>query len=212
MKKFFQKKILYFIPAVLAAAIFLLLPLPNSNLYLCVEFDSTCSSIKNCRLYYTTAASSEWSSLPCLDEDNNNSGSPLQARFRIEPSVLSDQITGLRLDLPDLSQIVCVRSVTVSSAGIIKKEFNPCYFFSDANIAASNSITERSLLPFRRIAYIATDASDPYLVFSEALIREISDCSSSYVWTRLLICLFLAAVYFSYRKKIFTVDISQQPL
>lgn len=212
MKKFFQKKFLYFIPAVLAAVLFVLLPLPDSNLYLCVEFDETCANIKNCRLYYTTAASSEYYSLPCLAEENNSSGTPLQARFRIEPSVLSEQITSLRLDLPDLEQIVCVKSVSVSSAGVIKREFDPCYFFSDANIALTNSITQRSLLPFRRIAYIATEAADPYLVFSDTLIREITDCSGSYVWTRLLICLFLAILFFSNRKKIFTADIGQQQL
>lgn len=212
IQKLFQKKFLYVIPAVLAAVVFLLLPLPDSNLYLCVEFDETSANIKNCRLYYTTAASSEYFSLPCLDEGNNSSGTPFQARFRIEPSVLSEQITSLRLDLPDLDQIVCVKSVTVSSAGIIKREFNPCYFFSDPNIVSANSITERSLLPFRRIAYIATAADDPYLVFSDTLVREISDCSGNYVWTRLLICLFPVILFFSYRKKIFTADIGQQQL
>jgi len=204
MKKIFSNKLVRIALAVLAAAVFLLLPIPYSNLYLSVEFEADSQDIKSCRLYYTTASSAEYSSLACLTEGNNVSGTPTQARFRIEPSLLSEQITSLRLDLPNAEQVVCVKSVSVSSSGIIKKEFNPCYFFDDSNIVFSNSITGRSILPFRRIAYIATDPSDPYLVFSDTLVREILDCSDNYVLTRLCICLFLVALFLSYRKKIFT--------
>ncbi len=204
MKKIFSNKVMRIALAILATVVFLLLPIPRSNLYLCVEFSAESQNIKSCRLYYTTASSPETSSLACLTEGNNVSGTPTQARFRLEPSLLSEQITSLRLDLPNQEQIVCVKSVTVSSSGVIKKEFNPCYFFSDANIMFSNSITGRSLLPFRRIAYIATDPSDPYLVFSDTLVSEIQDCSDNYVLTRLCICLFLAVLFLSYRKKIFT--------
>lgn len=183
---------------VLIAAIFVFMPLPASDLILRIYFDEIQGDF--CALYYSTNPGKNFSIeeyLPCnIDYDKK------MVEYRLDGSV-EDRLTALRLDWPNLAeQLICVKSITVSSGGVIQKEFNPCRFFAEENIASAHE-TSVTLVHPRDRAYLSCGADDPYQVLSDELTAEIRDCFSHRRLSRLFLCLFLGASWFLARKKLF---------
>ena len=122
--------------------------------------------------------------------------------FRLDSS-LQGHLTGLRIDLPNTEQVVGIKDVTVSSAGVVKHRYHPCVFLAPENLKAQNGIRTISLVNARAKAYVGTTSEDPYLILSDPLTAQIAGMFSHYLLTRLLVCLFLIACFASYRKSLF---------
>lgn len=193
-----RKQIIAFSAFALITAVFVLLPIPASSLYVRIYFGEISGSA--CTLYYSTDSAEGFSAEGQVSSEIDYAD--MKATFRLDGS-LAGHITGLRLDFPDAEQLINIKSITVSSAGIVKRQFDPCYFFLDENIAQSNGISSINLVPSRDHAYVATLADDPFLVLSPGLCREITGCFSRFRLTRLLICLFPAACYLVAKAGIF---------
>ena len=118
-------------------------------------------------------------------------------------SSLAGHLTGFRLDFPNQEQVVGLRDVTVSSAGIVKQRYNPSSFLAPENLKAQDGLYAVDRVESRARAYVGTTPGDPYLVLSDALSLQIARSFSHYRLTRLLLCLFLCACIVSYYKKPF---------
>lgn len=194
-----RKKILYIVLVLLLMFVFIMLPLPASDLRIRIHFDAIEGN--HLVLYYTTDSANDFSDAQSISqgiEQNTN-----QVTFTL-PSSLENHITGLRLDFPDEEQLLCINNITVSSAGTIKRQFNPCNFFSASNILHRNGITEVSLATAQARTYVLTSSDDPYMILSPDLCRQITDCYSHFRLTRLGICIFILGCCFFARKKVFT--------
>lgn len=196
-----KKKYILWAFLILISAVFVLAPYPASDIYLRFYFKDI--SGEYCALYYSTDSSGaiipEQYLAARIDPDLKVAG------FRLEP-FLSDGITRLRLDFPNEEQLLNITTVTVSSGGVIKKQYNPCDFFREENIVASAGIKGISLVKPRAIAYFATSADDPYVLLSPELTREIIGCRSNLRLTRLGICLFLSGCFLMFKKKLFSAE------
>ena len=170
--------------------IFIFLPHPASALYLRITFEQLEGD--DCFLYYTTDTDGNFSEDKCIasriDPDT------MQVAFRLD-GALDGHLTGLRLDFPHTEQLLGIRTVTVSSAGVIKKEYNPCYLFTQENFQMNHN-ADITLIPAWNRAYISTSADDPFLILSDALTSEITGCYSHQTGSRLLLCLFIAGCFF----------------
>ena len=188
-----------FIIIFLVVLAFILVPFPAADLYIRVHFTETGGD--SCSLYYTTTSNPVYTGDQCItsaiDYDLN------QVTFCLDAS-LEKELTGLRLDFPGSGNLIGIDNITVSSAGIIQKQFNPCKFFADENIIQKNDIPEISLVTARNRAYLLPGTTDPYVVLSPALTAEITDGYSHLRLTRLSICLFVVACVFFYRKNLFS--------
>ena len=184
----------------LGAIIFMLIPLPASDLILCITWsESDPIEPHNFFLYYAMdgqAWSEERKILGSLDEERG------VVSFQVDSS-LEGCLTGLRIDFPNWQQLVSVKNITVSSAGFPKKQYNPCVFFDESNQKAQNGLYAVDLVPTRARAYIGTTPEDPYIVLSDALTQQIAGLFSHYRMTRFFICLFALACYLSFQKKLF---------
>ncbi len=192
-----KQAIAFFVFALITAA-FVLMPFPASDLYIRLYFRDIQDS--KCSLYYSTDSAEGFSAQRLVPAEIDYADK--HVTFRLDSS-LAGHITGLRLDFPSLEQVICVENVTVSSAGVIKRQFDPCRFFLEDHIASSNDVSSVSLVTSRDIAYVATIPDDPYIVFSSGLCQQITDCYSRFRLTRLLVCLFPAACYLIAKLKIF---------
>lgn len=183
---------------VIASALFVVIPFPTADLFIRLHFDEINSD--SCSLFYCTDPYFSFSQEQCIisniDPDTNT------VTFRIDSSNIG-QITGLRLDFVNKEDTICVRDISVSSAGIIQKEYNPCTFFHTSNILTTNNTTF-SLLDIQDLAYIATTDNDPYVIFTNELTRDIMSHASSYRLTRALICVFVGVALILMKKKVFT--------
>lgn len=184
--------------AVLIAIVFVLLPLPASDLIIRIYFDEIQGDF--CALYYATNPDKVFTLdeyLPCdINYDKK------MVEYRLDGSA-EDSLTALRLDWPNLQeQLICVKSITVSSGGLIQKEFNPCRFFAEENIASSHETTVVLVHPRDR-AYLSCGSDDPYQVLSDELTAEIRNCFSHQRLSRLFLCLFLGCSWFLAKKKFF---------
>lgn len=189
-----------FILIFLGTIIFLLIPLPASDLILRITWaESDSIEPHNFFLYYTTDRQ-EWSDeqriLGSLDEERGI------VSFRVDSS-LEGHLTGLRIDFPNQQQLVEVKNITVSSAGFPRKQYNPCVFFVASNQKTQNGLYAVDLVPSRACAYIGTTPGDPYFILSDALTKQIAGLFSHYRMTRFFTCLFVLACYLSYQKKLF---------
>ena len=200
-------KIIKKIAIILVVIAFVLFPLPNSDLYFRVYFTNAdpraTADIEGgtCALYYAVGSPNAFSGEQVVQSDINQNSHC--ATFKLDGS-LAGKLTGLRFDFPNNDTLVCIYNITVSSAGIIQKQFNPCDFFVDENLIQINDIQDISLGTAMNRAYIKTGSTDPYVVFSDSLVAQITDGYSSYRLTRLCICLFIAAVYFMAKKNLFS--------
>ena len=180
--------------------LFLLIPLPASDLILRITWsESNPIESRDFFLYYTTDEQA-WSGgqkiLGSLDEERS------VVSFRVDSS-LEGRLTGLRIDFPNQQQLVEVKNITISSAGFPKKQYNPCVFFAAANQKAQNGLYAVDLMPASARAYIGTTPEDPYIILSDALTQQIAGLFSHYRMTRLFICLFVSVCCLSYQKKLF---------
>lgn len=184
--------------AILLSLIFVFLPLPASDLIIRIYFDEIAGD--SCVLYYTTDENpsfSEGKSVPSYIDHAQK-----KVEFRLNAN-LEGHLDNLRLDFPHLTeQLICVKSITLSSAGVIHREYNPCSFFAAENIASTQEISI-SLVHSRNRAYLSTGANDPFVILAPGLIRQIEDCYSHQTVSRLALCLFLFGSYAFARKKLF---------
>mgnify|MGYP006916068486 CR=1 FL=1 len=195
-----RKKIPFFI-IFFAMIIFFLIPFHSSDIYLRFYLDDP-EAIQpyDFYLYYATESSD-------FNPDQMIKASYDETRgiitFRLDSS-LEGHITGLRMDFPSERQLVIIKDITVSSAGIVKKEYNPCFFFADGNIVFRNGIYAVDLITAKSSTVIGTTPDDPFLVFSDDLNRRIISRFSHYYLTKFLICLFVAGCcYFYVKRKIY---------
>lgn len=177
------------------AVLFIMIPVPSANLYLRVHFDEI--AWDKCALYYSTTSSNSFTQEQCIISEVDFDKK--QVTFCLD-GTLSNQLTGLRLDFSNNEDLICIKSVTVSSAGIIQKEFDPITFFGEENVSHTNAAEITLVKPTER-AYILTEANDPFIILSESLVAEIADCFSSFRLSRLAICLFVAGCYIMYKRK-----------
>lgn len=186
--------------ALFGMLLFLLLPLPASDLILRIAWAESCPiESHDFFLYYATdeqAWSGEQKILGSLDEERSI------VSFRVDSS-LEGRLTGLRIDFPNQQQLVEVKNITVSSAGFPKKQYNPCVFFAAANQKAQNGLYAVDLIPAKARAYIGTTPEDPYIILSDALTQQIAGLFSHYRMTRSFICVFVLLSCFFYQKKLF---------
>lgn len=178
---------------VLITVVFTCWPVSPAPLHIRIYFDEIVGN--ECSLYYTTDTANGYSEerhIISSIEDGK------QVDFRLDAS-LAGHIRELRIDWPDQEQLLCVKSVTLSSAGVVQKEFNPCDFFSD--IVFQNDIADRVMVWARDRTYILTGGEDPYMVLGEDMVNQIQKCHSSYTLTRLAVCFFFfCCIYFGKRK------------
>lgn len=127
------------------------------------------------------------------------------AVIKLSPE-LADHITQIRFDFPEAEQVLSIKNVSVSSAGIIQHQYDPCDFFSESNIVAKNDIPEIDLIRSHRTAYFKTDQHDPYLLFDGRLLRDMLQYRSSYRLTRIIACLLILAGYALYRIRPFSAE------
>lgn len=195
-----KKKILFACIIFLLMAAFVLMPATASNLCIRIYFDEIQG--ENCALYYEVDCggfSQEHCIISAIDYDRK------MVKFVLEPS-LDGHITGLRLDFPDEQQLLCIKTITISSAGVIKREYNPCDFFAQENIIYSNGIDEISLATAQARTYVKTLSDDPHMVLSGELSQQLAGCYSHFRLTKLAVCVFLLASLFLAKKKIFRED------
>lgn len=196
-----KKKVVFACIIFLVMAVFIFIPAPTSKLYIRIYFDEIQGN--NCELYYAVDGMNAFSREQCITSaiDYNRK----MVEFALEPS-LEGHVTGLRLDLPGEPQLLCIKSITVSNAGVIKRQYNPCRFFAQDNITYSNDIDAISLATAKARAYFNAVSNDPYLILSDGLSRQIMDCYSHFTLTKLVVCVFLAGCFFLSKKKIFKED------
>ena len=192
-----KKKLMCLIPVFILMIAFILLPSRTSNLYLRIYFEEIAG--EHCTLYYSTDAMDVF----CLGQHQTSEidYDRKMVEFNLDPS-LDGHITGLRLDFPNTEQLICISNVTISS-GIVKRQYNPCIFFADETIASSHNIAGISSVPSRARVYISTSPEESYLIFSDALCRQITDSYSHYRLTKAAFCVFLLACFLLARRKIF---------
>lgn len=184
--------------ALLLALLFILMPLPASDLIIRIYFDDITGH--SCALYYSTDA--EKNLLPEQYITSEIDYAQMRVEFRLDGS-LENQLTSLRLDWPHLTeQLICVKNISISSGGVIRKEYNPCYFFADGNISSSHE-TYVTLVHPRNRAYLMTGTDDPYQILSDTLVDEIKGYYNHRILSRICLCLFIAGCWFFGKKKLF---------
>ncbi|MCM1027367.1 MAG: hypothetical protein NC432_13105 [Roseburia sp.] len=123
--------------------------------------------------------------------------------FRLDAS-LEGHITGLRLDFPNQEQLLSIGNITISSGGIIRRQYNPCVFFAEENIADTHNITALDRAPARESVYIVTSPNESYVVLTEQFCRQITKYYSHFLITKLAICAFFCGAFYLGRKKLFS--------
>lgn len=192
-----KKKILFACIVFLLMAAFVLIPAPASNLYIRIYFDEIQGEC--CALYYAVDGIETFSQEQCISSAIDYDKQMVE--FVLEPS-LEGRVTGLRLDFPVEPQLLCVKTITISNGGVIKREYNPCDFFAGENILYSNDIDAISLATARARTYISAVSDDPFLILSRGLCQQIMDCYGHFGLTKLAICVFLSASFFLAKMKI----------
>ena len=185
----------------LITIIFIFFPHPASDLYLRITFEQFEGD--GCSLYYTTDTDGNFSQEKCITSEIDPD--TMQVSFRLS-GALDGHLTGLRLDFPHTDQLLAIKTVTVSSAGVIQKEYNPCHFFAPENIGLNHNADVTLVLPRNRV-YVSTSEDDPFLILSDALTSQIDGCYSHQTGSRLLLCLFFAGCLFLARRKIFPTSV-----
>lgn len=202
-----MKKKLIALAALLLAAIFILLPGPSSGV--CLRFqlhipkDDT-AEYDDFKIYYTSHK------IPAFCEEQTIVGELTEATgvitFNLTPAIVDD-IGCIRFDFPQLEQEVAFKAISVSSAGVIKKNFNPCTFLAEENMDEEHDLKSVSISPaMGRVTY-ETYSDDPYLVFSNDLLYQIIKHNSHYRLTRFVICLLIGLGYFLWKRNLFHTEV-----
>ena len=179
---------------VILMLVFILMPIPASGLTIRLYFDEFQGD--SLVMYYTTDENPQMGSeqIIAVTVDAANK----LAVIKLSPE-LADHIDRIRLDFPELEQTLSIRNISVSSAGVIQHNYSPCDFFSETNIADKNDIPQISLVEVKKTAYIRTNESDPYVLLTSGLVRDMLQYRSSYQWTRFAACILLVFGYVLYR-------------
>lgn len=194
-----KKKWPYFV-ALILMILFILIPWPAADLFLRIHLDEAEGINPNdFYLYYGTTEAGFSSEQLIQGTYDAQTGI---ITYRLSAS-LEGKLTDLRVDFPSVEQLLKIKSVTVSSGGLAKKAYNPCYFFADANLADVHGIEAVNVVPTRAVAYVSTHTDDPYIVLSGALSKEVANHFSHYFITRILLCVFACACVFSAKRKLF---------
>lgn len=183
----------------LLALLFVLMPLPASDLIIRVYFDDIAGDF--CSLYYSTDENKSFSAEQCILSEIDYTQNSVE--FRLD-GALEKELTALRLDWPQsVEQLICVKDISISSGGVIQKQYNPCCFFADENIAFAHETSVTTVLPRNR-AYLLIGADDPYQILSDISVEEIKSCYSHRIISRICLCLFIVGCFFFAGKKLFT--------
>lgn len=179
--------------------LFIVLPLPASGLCIRLHF----SEITNPAgfLYYTTREN------PNISEDQKITGVYNEDRKEVSfwiDGIHAGELSALRLDFANDSQLIGIDGVSFSSAGVIKKQYNPVKMFGDRGVVQKNDIEALDLLTASKQVYILTAENDPYLLFSPDVLNAVNGSFSRYRLSRFLICLFLGIMYILYQCKLFS--------
>ena len=199
-----KKKLPFLIPILITIFVFLL-PVQNPGLKLRFYFYNTEGD--SYRLYYSTNYSSQMDEDKVLLADYNPELK--MATFSLSPELVRD-VSCLRLDFPPISQLVEIRDVSVSSAGMVTHRFNPSRFFAEENLTATNCISDMNVSPAKARAYFQVDGNNPYIVFSNPLLNKILFFRSRYIIPRLLFCLFVWIGFLLTRKNLFSFQKGQE--
>lgn len=174
--------------------VLIIMPFPTSGLTIRLYFDTFQGD--SLVMYYTTDENPnmgmEQIIVGTVDAENK------LAVFKLSPE-LADHIDLIRFDFPETEQTLSIRNISVSSAGVIQHNYNPCDFFSESNITDMNDIPQISLIEQKETAYIRTNESDPYILFHDGLVRDMLQYRSSYRLTRLAACILVVFGYVLYR-------------
>ena len=193
-----KKKILLVILAVFAI-LFVFLPFSGTDVFLRITLDENYPvNPDTFFLYYNNGSGY---SNDCVITATYNAEKGI-VTFRI-PDELGGRVSGLRIDFPNTEQVIGVKDVTLSSAGIIQKRYHPCFFFAPENVEAQNGLTAIDQVQVRARTYIGATSDDPYVVLAGPLSAEILHSASDYRLTRFLIVLFIAGCMITYHKKLF---------
>lgn len=198
-------KIVKIVIIFLISAAFLLVPFPAADVNFRLHFKDTVEG--SCALYYATDTAG-FSQEQCIIADVESETN--RVTFHLDSS-LENSLKGLRLDFPDGNNLICVDKVTISSAGIVQKQYDPSMFFGETNITNRNDIQDISLATAQDRAYVLTNGADPYVLLSSVLVEDVKDSFSHLFLTRLGILLFVAGCYFMYRKNLFSQRSRQEP-
>lgn len=179
--------------------LFIAVPLPASGVKLRMTFTEPLED--PVKLYYATNDNPTFSEEQSLVAEYNEAQK--RATFSLDSNLVKS-INCLRFDLPEKELVISIKDVSVSSAGLIKRHFNPCDFFADDNIDFENDFIERSTSPALGMASFHTGEKDPYVVFSNPLLNQILKQKSRYYGTRILIVLFLLGCHAFHKNHLFT--------
>lgn len=194
-----KKQVFFAGLAIVLSVLFVFAPVSASDLIIRIYFDDIEGD--DCVLYYATdienVFTQEKSVLSEIDDKQK------KVEFRLDKSC-EGHLTMLRLDWPQQAeQLICIKNITVSSGGVIQKEYSPCVFFEDRNIDLLQEVAVTKVYPRKRV-YLEIGSEDPYVILSGEMTQEIQSHFSHRRVSRLCLCLFLAGCYFISRKKIFT--------
>jgi len=193
-----MKKVKMIILLVVAIG-FVLMPVNASDIYIRIHFMEAQGS--DMALYYSTIENGGFNQTDCVASEIDYE--KMEVSFRLDGE-LEGQLNGFRLDLPAGENLIGIKNITVSSAGIVQKQFDPCDFFAVENRVAENGIAGISLIKPKNMTYIATEGADPYIVLAQKPVAQIADGYSHFRLTRLFMCVFAFAVYFFAKRDYFT--------
>lgn len=184
--------------AILLSLLFIFLPSSASDLIIRIYFDEIAGD--SCSLYYTTDENPFFSEEQCVAADIDYSRKKVE--FRLEGN-LEGHLDSLRLDFPHLTeQLINVKNITLSSAGVVRKQYDPCLFFAEENIASAHEVSVTLVHPRNR-AYLSAGADDPYIVLSQDLTGKVENFYSHRALSRAALLLFLFGFCLFARKKLF---------
>lgn len=180
-----------------AACAFIFYPFMCTDLHLKIYFAQD-SAYTECSLYYATTDAPDMSDDKLLYADMTSGKADL-----VLPRELCGNLTGLRLDLKEADNLICINRIELCSGGFVRKTFDASQFFAEANIAATNDIL--SLQNADIITYIGTSGNDPYILFGSEIVKQCNDAYSHYTGTKAFLCLFILTAFLLARKKIYTL-------
>ncbi len=195
-----MKKIIPYIVLAVVMLGILLFPVKTAAEYVRIEFPGNENGIlkgETCSLYYATAAPDAFNNDQRVDCKVDNDRKYIE--FKLDGE-LNNNIKGLRLDFPGEEQVFAIAGINVKSAGFVKKRFNPCSFFEDKYILKTNDIPETTSLRDGDIVFISTEGEDPYIVFTDEAVAKLTKSFDHFIFTKLVICAFIAGCFFSYVK------------
>ena len=193
-----KKQVFFAGLAIALTVLFVFMPVSASDLIIRMYFDDI--EGEDCVLYYATDIENVFTQEKSVVSEIDCEQKLVE--FRLDKSC-DGHLTMLRLDLPQQAeQLVCIKNITVSSGGVIQKEYSPCEFFEDRNVDLLREIEVTRVYPKKR-TYLEIGPEDPYVVLSGEMTQELQSYFSHRGLSRLGLCMFIAGCYFISRKKIF---------